>query len=239
MKKNIFNFVTVTFLMTAVLAFATVFTSCKKDEEKKEDPSEEPIITIVDSIPENILPSEIRDIVATKINIFKGDNPPELNGQYRSKPHALLYASYDTTYHPEDSTIFFSDRYVAFFYSEVGGLDFYGKQWDPESQEWVNEHRLLQITGNNHDFCCFYALEARPHGFLLRQSTIFSGTLTAEGIKDFKVAVVMVENDGDEEFYPKNTFRILGDFDGMAAKHTWIEKKLAETSGGQLDSFIK
>lgn len=230
-------------VMTAVLfGFSMTMTSCKGKDNGKDNEEPEPIITIVDSIPANILPREIYEEVTSKINIYKGTTPPDISGQYLSHPHALLYASYDPAYNPEDSTIFFSDRYVAFTFSEATGMDFYGKQWDTDNNRWIEEHvSKMKITGEGDNFCCFYANEGQPHGYFLRQSTIFSGTMTSEGIKDFKVAVIMVENDGDDEYYEKNTYRILGVYndDRIAENNNWMGKKALETSDGQADSFIK
>lgn len=238
MRKNILHIAASTVMAALLFGLSAAMTSCKRNPNPTPEP--DPIITIVDSIPASILPREIYGEVTSRINIYKGNTPPDISGQYLSQPHALLYASYDPEYDPDDSTAFFSDRYVAFTFSEATGMDFYGKQWDTDNGRWVEEHvSRMKITGENDNFCCFYVIEGQPHGFYLKQSTIFSGTLTSEGLKDFRVAVIMVENDGDEEFYEKNSFRILGDFDGMAENDNWMGKKALETSHGQADSFLK
>lgn len=238
MRKNILHIAVSTFI--AALLFGLSMTSCKKDPNPTPTPAPDPIITIVDSIPASILPREIYGEVSSRINIHSGNTPPDISGQYLSQPHALLYESYNQSYDPDDSTVFYSDRYVAFTFSEATGMDFYGKQWDTDNNKWIEEHvSKMKITGEGDNFCCFYVIEGQPHGFYLKQSTIFSGTLTPEGLKDFKVAVIMVENDGDEELPEKNSFRILGDFDGMAENNNWMGKKALETSHGQADSFLK
>lgn len=229
-------------MVTAALLFglSTAITSCKKDPKPTPTHEPDPIITIVDSIPASILPREIYGEVSSRISIYQGDTPADISGQYLSQPHALLYASYDPEYDPDDSTVFYSDRYVAFTFSEATGMDFYGKQWDTDNDRWVEEHvSKMKITGEGDNFCCFYVIEGQPHGFYLKQSTIFSGTLTSEGLKNFRVAVIMVENDGDNDFPEKNSFRILGDFDGMAENNNWMGKKALETSNGRADSFLK
>ncbi|MCQ2318756.1 MAG: hypothetical protein MJZ90_07560 [Bacteroidales bacterium] len=238
MRKNILHIVASTFM--AALLFGLSMTSCKKDPNPTPTPAPDPIITIVDSIPASILPREIYGEVSSRINIHSGNTPPDISGQYLSQPHALLYESYNQSYDPDDSTVFYSDRYVAFTFSEATGMDFYGKQWDTDNGRWIEEHvSKMKITGEGDNFCCFYVNEGYPNGIYLKQSTIFSGTLTPEGLKDFKVAVIMVENDGDEEFYEKNSFRILGDFDGMAENNNWMGKKALVTPHGQADSFLK
>lgn len=246
MRNNTLN-IAIAFFMAAVMS--SVMMSCKKEQNKPMVQPVEPVITIVDSIPTSILPAEIYNEVASKMSIYKGDTPPALNGQFLSQRHALLYASYDPSYNPEDSTKFFYDRYVAFVYSgaEHDGLDFYGKQLDdniPDAQGnypgYYEEHWKASITGEGDNFCCYYTLEGQPNGKYLKQSTIFSGTLTSEGIRNFKVAVIMLENSGDPAYPTKNTYRILGDHDGLAEKYNWISKEEPKKHDGeQSDSFIK
>lgn len=222
MRKDISRKVRFAALM-AVFAFAMTLVSCKKDNGK--------ITIITPNVPENVLPTEVKDEVKNYMDIYEGENPPHLNGQFVSRPHALIHESYNPSYNPEDSTVFYYDRYVAFVYSETNGLDFYGKQLDsvkPNGDSIYYEEHVskLKITGTGNNFSCYYDTEGYPDGMYAKQSTIFSGKWDEKtGIIDFKVAVVLVETSGNPNLQPKNSFRVLGDFDGVAKINNWMGAK--------------
>lgn len=215
----------------AVLAAVTTFVSCKNDDDE--------VIIITPDVPEEVLPTASQDSITKYMNIYEGDTPPELNGQFLSKPHKLIYASYD----PENDSTFFYDRYVAFVFSSGHGIDFYGKQWDDSLQDaqgnyhagYYEEHiQNLKITGTGDNFSCYYITEGYPNGMYAKQSTIFSGEwVKGEGLKDFKVAVILVETSGNPNLQPKGSFRILGDADGLAEVNNWMGKATEPASHGE------
>ena len=55
-------------------------------------------------------------------------------------------------------------------------------------------------------------------------STIFSGKWNASynGLKDFQVAVIMLETSDNPHLAPVGSFRVLGDGDGLAQDTAWI-----------------
>ena len=63
------------------------------------------------------------------------------------------------------------------------------------------------------------------------QSTIFSGKWNESygGLKDFQVAVVLLETSGNPNLDPKNSYRVLGDYDGLAKDTAWLGKRVAPT----------
>ena len=60
-----------------------------------------------------------------------------------------------------------------------------------------------------------------------KQSTIFSGSWNASygGLKDFQVAVILLETSGNPNLAPKGSIRVLGDGDGLAKDTAWIGSK--------------
>ncbi len=181
---------------------------------------------LVHKLPDYVLPSEIYDEVTKYIPIFSGLTPPDMEGEYVSAPHALIYESYAEK---PDSLQFYSDRYLGFLYANKQ-MNFYGKQYDSEEGRFIEEIQYgVKITGSNDNFTCYYIVEGYVDGFYAQQSFIFSGKKTQEGLEDFHVAVVLLENSDHPYMYPKNSYRILVDYDGLAETNYWLSGK----SGGQ------
>ncbi|MGN0033574.1 MAG: hypothetical protein ACI358_07365 [Candidatus Limimorpha sp.] len=230
-------------LIVSLLAVSAVVGMVSCGKNNKDNESEESQY-VVSAIPSSSLPEELRDEISKVMNIYEGDNPIKLNRGYVSKPHALLCASYDPEYNVEDSTVFFSDKYMAFEFTANKSMKYYSRQWDPEMGEyggWYEETiPNMYMTGDGDNFSYFFSMEGTPHGFFVKQTMILSGTYTDNGIKDFKIAVLMNENLGDTTIYPKNTYRVIGDFDGLAENDDWLGKKDLEKTGlgnGMLDQF--
>ncbi len=230
MKKN---FVTLS-LIFSVLVLSVV--SCKQ-KDPTPDPDPEPVINVVSPDPEpgGILPSEVLPdslvgVVSQYFTIYSGENPVLIEdehfavagGQFVSSPHALLYSTLE-----DDTVEFFNDRCVAFFKNHEY-VDFYGQQWDDEYNANYSEAiRKLNIVGEDDNFTCYYFTDGYPHGVYLKMSTIFSGRWNESygGLKDFQVAVIMLENSGDDAVAPAGTIRVLGDFDGLAQDTDWMSGK--------------
>jgi len=223
-KNNIRHIVSIAFA-AALVVVAVVFASCKKSN-----------IYVKDKIPSDVLPAHLYNEITSYMTLYEGTTPPKIDGQFVSRPHILFHASYDPT---EDSTVYY-DRYIAFTYSSTNGVDFYGKQWDDSLSDghggyyagYYEEHKSkLSITGHDDCFSCYYVTEGYPNGMYAKQSTIFSGRYAkGEGIKDFKVAVILIETSGNPNLQPANSYRILGDADGMAAVENWMAKSSEPTS---------
>jgi len=145
-----------------------------------------------------------------------------------SHPHALMATSLDPTYVYPDSVVFYNDRYLCFERANDGLVNFYGKQWDDDYNQYYEEvYRNLNSVGEGENFTCYFLTEGYPNGMYALQSTIFSGKWndTYGGLKDFQVAVILLENSGNPYLAPNGSYRVLGDFDGLAQDTNWMAKK--------------
>lgn len=223
-KFRLFSLVLSTLVLVVVLGFV----SCKKkDKNANENPWEDPwspepnsggvlppivFPTINDSV--TMVDSLLYEAVTAHINIYIGENPPAIYGQFLSHPHILIHS----TFSQDTIGSQYSDRYIAF---ERNGdkVNFYGKQGDYEEV-----YRDLYVIGEGENFTCYYITEGYPDGLYAKQSTIFSGNWneTLGGLGDFKVAVILLETSGNPNLAPKNSFRILGDGDGLAENDPWL-----------------
>lgn len=178
----------------------------------------------VDIIPNYVIPEEIYNDVEEYFDIYFGNNVPDIDGQYISSPHALVYQSDSGN---PDSVIFYSDRYVGFMRSG-SQMNFYAKQYDPEQGKDIEEiYYNVKISGDNDCFTCYYVVDGYPNGYYAQQSFLFSGKKTELGIEDFRTAVILLETSGHPYLPPKNTFRVLKDNDGIAYSENWLSKSPA------------
>lgn len=178
----------------------------------------------VNTIPSYVIPDEIYSDVEEYFDIYFGNNIPNIDGQYVSSPHVLVYQSDSNT---PDSLIFYSDRYVGFMRSG-SQMNFYAKQYDPEQGKDIEEiYYNVKISGDNDCFTCYYVVDGYPNGYYAQQSFLFSGKKTEQGIEDFRTAVILLETSGHPNLPPKNTFRVLKDNDGIAYADNWLSKSPA------------
>lgn len=249
MKKKITSLALIISMFLFAAVFAVSFDSCKKKKTEPEntvpthdDPwSPEPENG---ELPEEVLPAELRDVVGEYFRIYSGDNPAPVSGGFLSRPHALIATSLDTNYTNKyeyykenypDSIEYFFDRYLFFERTTIGLTNFFGKQqYDSvfENGQWKPLYDLeakyqLNSVGEGDNFTCYYLTDGAPNGLYALQSTIFSGKWDPSygGIKDFQVAVILLETSGNPNLDPKNSYRVLGDFDGLAQDTNWMDKK--------------
>ncbi len=174
------------------------------------------------TIPSSVLPNELYNTVTSHFAVYSGENPPNINGQFVSSPHVLIHSNCAS-----DTLGVFNDRYIAFLMNN-GYLDFYGKQWDDDYEAYYEEaYRKLYVVGTGDKFTCYYLTEGYPNGMYAKQSTIFSGKWNESygGIRDFQVAVILLETSGNPNLLPANSFRIIGDGDGLARDTAWLGTK--------------
>lgn len=177
---------------------------------------------LVHFVPEYVLPDEIYDEVASIFPIYSGVTPPDMEGEYVSSPHVLIYESYGEN---PDSIQYYSDRYIGFMYNNKQ-MNFYGKQYDSIQNKFFEEIQYgVKITGEDDHFTCYYVVDGYPGGYYAQQSFIFSGKKTDEGLEDFYTAVVLLETSGNPDMQPKHSYRVLKDGDGLAEAEDWLSKK--------------
>ena len=219
-------------LIVSVLVIALLAFSCGKRTTDEEEPAPKPYPKphwysptpgANGTLPEAVLPEELYDTVTEFFTVFSGTTPPPLEGEFVSRPHMLLYSTYEY-----DTVLEYNDRYVAFFIND-SLVDFLGQQADEHGEMYEEIKRGLFLLGTGDSFTCYYLTEAYPNGLYAKQSTIFSGRWDESygGLRDFQVAVVLLETSGNSHLAPVNSFRVLGDGDGLAEDTLWIPEKKA------------
>jgi hypothetical protein len=190
---------------------------------------------LVHVVPNYVIPEEIYDEVVSYFPVYSGITPPDMEGEYVSSPHCLLYQSDMPN---NDSVQFFSDLYMGFIYNNKQ-MNYYSKQYNVETNDYEeNVNYGMKITGENDNFTCYYVVEDYVNGYYAQQSFIFSGKKTDEGLENFHTAVVLLETSGHPNLPPKNTFRVLKDNDGLAEENDWLSKgSVRTTTSSESGSF--
>ena len=225
MKKNTKS---ITLIVSALLLSAVMMlglNSCHS-KDPKPDPTPtphwySPLPGENGTVPSVVLPDSLTAPVEEYFTVYEGVNPPVFDGQFVSHPHILLHSTFE-----DDTITTFNDRYIAFFGNDTK-IDFFGKQWDDEYESYYEEaYRDLYVIGTGENFSCYYLTEGYPNGMYAKQSTIFSGKWNENygGLKDFQVAVILLETSGNPKLAPAGSFRVLGDGDGLAQDTTWMAK---------------
>lgn len=231
MKKNKKSFALIFSAVFMVSLMTIGLCSCHNDSEPNLDPVPVPPWSPVPengNVPQSVLPADLVDVVTQSFTVHSGVEPVAVRGQFVSKPHALMATSLDPDYHYPDTVIFYNDRYICFERTSEGLLNFYGKQWDDDYEAYYEEvYRNLYSVGEGDNFTCYFLTEGYPNGMYALQSTIFSGEWGESygGLKNFQVAVILLETSGNPNLDPKGSYRVLGDFDGLAQDTNWMAKK--------------
>ncbi len=211
--------------LLVIAVFSFIFTSCKKDSET---------LSLSKDI-QNIVPdSTLNKIIALGMPINKGTKPTDLQNIFKASPHALK-----ATNVPNDFALgyVFAD-YKFRLYDQDNDkltikLDYVN---GPESGTGIGGF----VSGNGSDFSIFVKVHAVNSGTPAEVLQVISGTITAEGIKNFYFSNFMLEDYGD----PKNLWinkeqgRVIYDSDGVSpvisslkAKDTGMETGVSASSG--------
>lgn len=172
---------------------------------------------------DQVVPSDIREQMEPYIDIYDGNNPPNIEGEYIASPWELVYSSHG--YSPGD---IFADRYFKFYNQNLHNntLDYKGKQ---ASSEDTGTGAFISGEGNN--FSVFFNTEGVTHyseyDINTKTALIVSGTLAEGGISNLQYAFVMVDKSDDPNHHviDVGVFRVFHDQDGFSPVSNWYSAK--------------
>lgn len=179
---------------------------------------------------ENIIPTEIVNILKQYMPIYDGLTPPTLNGGFVMRPMWMQYSSIENDGMFEDQN--FGDNYMLFsnMNHTTRKLDYKEKQASTSSYALDS-----YISGFNDKFTVFFITIGNTEGYQVKQATVISGTLVARGINDCNYAFVMVDNGGHPELVDAGTYRIFIDKDQCAEIESFPLN--TKSSGNGKDKF--
>ncbi len=190
-------------ILSALILFVFCLTSCKKDKDASPAFSAE----IQAIVPQSI----IDDLRKRGMPINEGITPPNVEGIYISSPHTLVSTyegdSYTVGYEFADLTVKLSKQD-----EEALSVAIDTKQ-NTSSGTGIGGF----IAGAGNKFTIFAELDVVDGTVTSKQIRVFSGEITANGIKDFYSALVIKEkNDPDDTMIEVGQGRIIKDGDGLA-----------------------
>ena len=161
---------------------------------------------------------ETIELLGLKINVNLNDNPPQIEGQYYVSP---LISGTWTRYGlgNESGTDNFNGDVILLTFSEQHNTD-RSIMMDYAIYNggmYINRVKTSAfITGENNKFSVFAETIITRGAYLIKELEIHSGEITANGIKDYQVAVIVFE--GDSNSIEKKYAILRRDDDGFSER---------------------
>jgi hypothetical protein len=190
------------------------------------------IVTEVDSRFEDVVPDDIRLRIEQYMSIYRGVNPPTVNGAYALDPMTTVYCEdygnggYATGdgVTPMDIRFYGQD-------SKTNTINYEGYEGNTYEQGLG-----AFISGSGNYFTIYfnvngvYSSSNISYTISYKTALVISGEKTSSGIRNMKYAFIMVSksSDPDEELMKEGIFRIFEDSDYISENITWSHSKAAK-----------
>lgn len=178
-------------------------------------------------IPSGVIPQEIREQFEEHIPIYEGVTPPDITGQYLNRPDLLVFTS-DGQFSPGDE---FAPQYISFQNQTPSGMAIYSEK----QANTVSEASEVYVVGSGRNFSAYFISNVTRYDdygnvtSTAKMSTVISGTVTVDGIENYRMAFVMLEkNDPHQELMDVNEYRVFQDGDGLAIRYNWTKSSVDE-----------
>lgn len=173
-------------------------------------------------IPDGVIPQEIREQFEEYMPIYEGVTPPDITGEYLNRPDLLVFSS-DGQFYPGYE---FAPQYISFQNQTPSGMATYSEK----QASSVADASEVYVVGSGNNFSAYFISNTTRYDdygnvtSTCKTSTVLSGTVTEDGIENFRFAFVMLEK--DDPYYQLmdvNEYRIFEDGDGLAIRYDWLK----------------
>lgn len=165
---------------------------------------------------DDVVPPEMQEIIKPYISIYKGNNPPKVEGSYLCNVSTLVYSS-DGGFAPGEV---FIDTYFKFSNQDMinNTLDYEEKQGSSHASGPGSF-----ISGEGDNFTAYFNTVGESLGIYVKTAIVISGTWSVSGVKNYRYAFVMLEkgSDPDNKLVNVGTFRVFKDSNELASKASW------------------
>ena len=229
-----------TFLNIALaLTLTAVVVSCSEPEEVN------PEIGFSQQIKNFVPDSTIQTLRDMGLTIHEGTQPPNIEGIFQASPYVMLESNvpYETY---EIGSRFIDYRYQ---FREQNmqdlsiSLDTKGISHHTGNVISESTGKGAFLAGYDQDFTAFimlegYSIHGRDTSFT-KSLEVISGEMTSAGIKDFQMALVLLDDFGDphERLIPVNTGRVFYDEDRLAGSEASFRRKMELKPGKVLPTL--
>lgn len=173
-------------------------------------------------IPSSVLPEALAAEIGQYMNIYSGENPIVIDSLYNSSPHKLFHTTFDE---PAD-TVYHDLRFQ--FIKKDNKVDLIEWVFDNYAQYYYPiAFRDLNMIGSGNNFTAYYLEENTSYSTgYYKTATILSGTFDEanNAVNDFKIAEILVKTYGNPNLPPENSYRIVGDADGVSNYYPYFGK---------------
>lgn len=180
------------------------------------DPQEVPFIT-------DYLPKDLLDLFGEEYVHF-GDQPPVVDMEFKSQ-HAFVATNLQPPYAPQIGGLSPITYYHKVRQQYLQIADYIGMNSEESRCRLVSP---VYLTGSGNDFTLYYYEALQTEGSP-EHAVLMSGTLTQQGVKDFRYGYkIMRYNDSvvSPLASPVHSIFIFKDWDGMAEACTWFDDSL-------------
>lgn len=175
-------------------------------------------------VPNTVIPQEVRDQLGQYMPIYEGITPPDITGKYCAQPTQLVYAS-DNGFSVGHV---FAPTYFSFDNQTASGMATYSEK----QASSIASSTEVYVVGSGNNFTAYfitYTTHYDENGNVeatCTLSNILSGTITNNGIANYKSTIVMLEKDDPKDvLMDVNVFRVFEDGDGLASKYNWSKSE--------------
>lgn len=167
---------------------------------------------------EDVVPPEILDQMDPYMNIYRGSNPPIVEGTYFIDPFVTVYCQDygNGGYAPGDKV---NSEYIGFFNQDNTKLTLDYKSESVSGNSYQNGEGSF-IAGDGNNFTVYFNTIGKSSGISTKTALVISGTKSSGGIGNLEYAFVMVEKGADPNhlLMEEGVFRVFKDQDGLAVK---------------------
>ena len=166
---------------------------------------------------EDVVPPEILDQMDPYMNIYRGSNPPNVEGTYLIDPFVTVYCQDygHGGYAPGDQV---NSIYIGFFNQDTQKLTLDFKSESVSNTSYEKGDGSF-IAGDGSNFTVYFNTVGQTSNISTKTALVISGTKTSSGIRNLEYAFVMVEkgDDPNHKLMEEGVFRVFKDKDGLAA----------------------
>lgn len=174
---------------------------------------------------EDVVPGDIVDKLKPYIPIYRGVNPPNVEGAYRMEPMTAVYCE-DGGFDPGD--IVKTEDIRLYSQNKVNNTINLEQFTIDDTNYKLGEGAFISGYGNY--FTIFFNTIGKSHNISTKTALVISGEKTSNGIKDLKYAFIMVEKGADPQglLMKEGVFRVFEDGDYISSPITWSHSSKAK-----------
>lgn len=170
---------------------------------------------------EDIIEPELLDEMEKYIPIYRGKNPPLVEGTYFIDPFETVYCE-DEGHGGYDPGTIVNSKYFRLSNQNNKTLTLDYEDTNASGTSYSIGKGSF-ICGEGSMFTVYFDTEGESQSIYTRTALVISGEKTDSGIKNLKYAFVMVEkgDDPDGKLMDEGVYRVFQDEDGLAVNAIW------------------